>query len=242
MEAKAYGIARVSTGKQVKFGVSLDTQVKAINMLARNNEEEIEQIFIDEGVSGSETTKRVEYTKLKELIKVGAVKSLYCYHMFRYGRNLPELMSFWSLCEKKGVMIYHAMDHFDYRGAIGKLIRTIMGATAEFIKDQASESTSSNLQSMKKSGRKYSVTPYGFRVVNVRKDDAGNVVYKGDLEPCPTESPIVVTMIELKRSGVSLSSIAATLNQGEIKPRWGKQWSHSNVASVINTYKSLTEK
>jgi DNA invertase Pin-like site-specific DNA recombinase len=242
MQKKSYGIARVSTGKQVKYGVSLDTQVKAINILARNNEEEIEHIFIDEGVSGSETTKRVEYTKLKELIKAGVVKSLYCYHMFRYGRNLPELMSFWNLCEKKEVMIYHSMDHFDYRGAIGKLIRTIMGATGEFIKDQASESTSSNLQSMKHGKRKYSITPYGYRVINERKDEEGKLVYKGDLELCPTESEVVKGMISALAGGISLSRIADGLNQRGIKPRRGKQWAHSQVASVISTFTSLQEK
>lgn len=242
MEAKAYGIARVSTGKQVKFGASLEMQNNTIHRMANANGETIANIFVDEGISGGESTKRVEYTKLKELIKVGAVKSIYCYHMSRYGRNFEELQVFWKLCEKNGVNIYHDQDHFDYKGTMGKFMRNIMGSMAEFIKDTASDTTASTLQSMKKSGRKYSVTPYGFRVVNVRKDDAGNVVYKGDLEPCPTESPIVETMIDLRNNGQSLSSIAQRLNNGDVKPRWGKQWSHSNVASVINTYKSLTEK
>lgn len=242
MESKAYGIARVSTGKQVKFGASLEMQNATIHRMANANSEEIAHIFVDEGVSGGESTKRVEYTKLKELIKVGAVKSIYCYHMSRYGRNFEELQVFWKLCEKNNVRIFHDQDHFDYRGTMGKFMRNIMGTMAEFIKDTASDTTASTLQSMKKSGRKYSVTPYGFRVVNVRKDDDGNVVYKGDLEPCPTESWIVSDMILAFNEGVSLSKIADGLNKREIKPRWGKKWSHSNVASVINTYKSLTEK
>jgi site-specific DNA recombinase len=242
MQKKSYGIARVSTGKQVKFGASLDMQNATIHRMANANEDTVEHIFVDEGVSGGETIKRVEYSKLKELIRAGMVNNIYTYHMSRYGRNFEELQQFWKLCEKNNVMIFHDQDHFDYRGTMGKFMRNIMGTMAEFIKDTASDTTASTLQSMKHGKRKYSITPYGYRVINERKDEEGKVVYKGDLELCPTESEVVKGMISALAAGISLSRIADGLNQRGIKPRRGKQWAHSQVASVISTFTSLQEK
>jgi hypothetical protein len=113
---------------------------------------------------------------------------------------------------------------------------------AEFIKDTASDTTASTLQSMKHSKRKYSVTPYGYRVINERKDEEGKIVYKGDIELCPEESEVVKGMISALAGGISLSKIADGLNKRGIKPRRGKQWAHSQIASVISTFTSLQEK
>jgi len=104
---RAYGITRVSTGKQVKFGASLEMQIERIHSMAKNRGEEITKIFTDEGVSGGETTKRIEYMKLVELVKAGQVDMIFTYHMSRYGRNFEELQRFWKICEKNNVIIEH---------------------------------------------------------------------------------------------------------------------------------------
>lgn len=226
---RAYGIARVSTGKQVKFGASLEMQEERIRVLAAAEKVEVIKIFVDEGVSGGETTKRAEYMKLKELVRLGQVDIIFTYHMSRYGRNFEELQSFWKLCEKKGVIIKHDQDDFDYRGTIGKLMRNIMGAMAEFIKDTASDTTSATLQNMKEAGNKYTNEPYGFKSVD------------GKLVPHEDEYAFAQLACDMRQLGRSLSSIAAHLNLSGIKPKRGSKWSHSQVASVIRTFTSLKD-
>lgn len=238
---RAYGIARVSTGKQAKFGASLEMQIARIEQMALSRNAMLIKTFVDEGVSGGETTKRVEYTKLKELVKAGQVDIIFTYHMSRYGRNFDELQLFWKLCEKKGVIIEHDQDHFDYRGTIGKLMRNIMGAMAEFIKDTASDTTSSTLQNLKKDMRKYTNEPYGYKTEGRIIGEDGKVMFAGKLVPHEKEAVIATAMLTMKESGKSFSAIARWLNDNNVKPKRGKTWSHSQVQSVLITFKSLSE-
>lgn len=239
---RAYGITRVSTGKQVKFGASLEMQIERIQAMARNRGVDVIKIFTDEGVSGGETTKRVEYMKLVELVKSGQVDMIFTYHMSRYGRNFEELQRFWKICEKNNVIIEHDLDNFDYRGTFGKLMRNILGSMAEFIKDTASDTTTSTLKSLKQGGRKYCNEPYGFKTVNRVINDAGETTYAGDLVPSEPEYTHAKEIVKFHVNGRSLSWIASEYNLLGVKPKRGKQWSHSQVKSVINTFKSLTEK
>lgn len=238
---RAYGIARVSTGKQVKYGASLEMQEERIQALAKAANVIVINTFVDEGVSGTQTVKRAEYMKLKELVRLGEVDIIFTYHMSRYGRNFEELQSFWKLCEKNNVIIKHDQDDFDYMGTFGKLMRNILGSMAEFIKDTASDSTTSTLKSLKQGGRKYTNEPYGFTTINKRYNDKGELIYAGDLTPHPTQYAIAEGICKDKAEGKSLSSIAAFLNEYKFKPKRGNQWSHSQVASVIKTFTSLKD-
>jgi len=120
-------------------------------------------------------------------------------------------------------------------------MRNILGSMAEFIKDTASDTTTSTLKSLKQGGRKYCNEPYGFKTANRIVNDAGETTYAGDLVPDFPHYDFAQTMVDYHEKGASLSWIANRYNEIDIKPKRGKKWSHSQVKSVITTFKSLTE-
>ena len=69
---------------------SITTQTELINEFCLRNDILLDEIIVDEGISGSgeKTHKRNGYNRIIELIENGEVESLVVISLSRWGRNL----------------------------------------------------------------------------------------------------------------------------------------------------------
>jgi DNA invertase Pin-like site-specific DNA recombinase len=70
---QAYGYIRVSTDRQVEQGYGLDTQRSTIKKYCKENDIELMDIFVDEGISGTEVESRTGLTEM--LARFGSEKN-----------------------------------------------------------------------------------------------------------------------------------------------------------------------
>jgi DNA invertase Pin-like site-specific DNA recombinase len=135
------GYARVSTTDQ-----SLDLQRDALAKAGCT------QVFADEGISGTATT-RPQLDKCLKSLKPG--DTLVCWKLDRLGRNLSHLIATITELGARGVMFKSLTETMiDTTTAQGTLMLGIMGALAQFERAQLVERTNAGLAAAKKRGVK----------------------------------------------------------------------------------------
>ncbi len=124
--------------------------------------------------------------------------------------------------DKAGADLVSLSERIDTTTAAGKMVFRMLAVLNEFERDQISERTSAILQHKKAKGEVYSPIPYGFK-----RD--GNKLLEDH-----TEQDVIGFIIELTREGHSLRSIAAVLNERDIKAKRGGLWYASTVRSILS--------
>ena len=133
------GYARVSTDDQ-NLNLQLD-ELKAIGC---------EQIFVDEGVSGSV----IEREGLASAIDaIGAGDTLVVWKLDRLGRSLSFLCHLIEELGQKGAGFHSLTDGMDTSTSGGTLIFHVMGAMAQFERDLIRERTKAGMKAAKRRGK-----------------------------------------------------------------------------------------
>ncbi|WP_051111995.1 recombinase family protein [Hyphomicrobium denitrificans] len=133
------GYARVSTEDQ-----NLAMQLDALRAAG------CEQIFRDEGVSGSETD-RAELNKALAALAAGDV--LVVWKLDRLGRSLAHLMQIVTRLGAEAVGFRSLSEAIDTTTASGRLLFHVVGAIAEFERNLISERTSAGMAAAKARGQ-----------------------------------------------------------------------------------------
>lgn len=128
---------RVSTQEQVKYGVSVDAQKKAlINYCIENNYDY--DVYADEGISGSSITKRPALTEL--LNNIQNYDTLIFTKLDRLSRNVKDAITINELLQKNNVKMIAIQDQYiDTSTANGEFIFNLRYALAQQERKQDSE-------------------------------------------------------------------------------------------------------
>jgi len=94
---------------------------------------------------------------------------------------------------------------------------------AELERDAISELTTAAMQRKKARNQRVGSIPFGFRLA----------VDGVHLEPCPTEHPALIRILELRREGLGGRRIAATLTIEGYRPR-GASWNPGNLQTLAD--------
>ena len=84
------GYIRVSTDKQEN---SVETQKDMLSSYSKIHDIEIDDYFIDFGISGKETTKRQKYNELMELVIGSKITTIITTSLSRWSRNILDLLN-----------------------------------------------------------------------------------------------------------------------------------------------------
>lgn len=143
MKAAIY--CRVSTGSQ-----ELEQQVKACEGFCGYRG--FEFVVFSETGSGKDFN-RPEFYKMLERIRAGEFQSVVCFRFDRLGRNVRDLLDFFSEMENRHVEVISVNENLDTSTAIGRAVRDIILRMAQLERESISEATKQRLQALKASGK-----------------------------------------------------------------------------------------
>ena len=97
------GYIRVSTDQQ---GNSVISQKEMISSYSKLNRIEIDDYYIDFGISGSSTIKREKYLELMELVEDGKIDTIITTSLSRWSRNTLDLLNSIDVLKKKDYILF----------------------------------------------------------------------------------------------------------------------------------------
>jgi DNA invertase Pin-like site-specific DNA recombinase len=211
-----YGYARVSTDRQADDGESLGTQQRIIEGYAMMNALTLDRIFVERGVSGSKPLgERAEGARLLAALKAeDVVITSKLDRMFRSALNALDVL---GQLKERGVALHIIDLGGDVTGnGISKLVFTILSAVAEAERDRIRE----RIRDVKADQRKRQrylggIVPFGWRIED------------GALIEVPEQQHAIKLIIELRRQGLSLRAISASIAAECVK------LSHEGVKKVL---------
>jgi putative DNA-invertase from lambdoid prophage Rac len=212
-----FGYARVSTARQASEGESLDVQRRQIEGYALMHGFTLDEIVIEEGVSGSIPIDQrpaggAMLAKVKDGDIIIAAKLDRCFRSALDALNVVEQL------KQRGVKL-HLLDlGGDIAGnGLSKLFLTIAAAFAEAERDRIRERIAQVKADQKERGRYLGGRrPFGYQI-----SDEGDLIEDAD------EQQVIRDMIDMRGSGVALRKIAAAVAER------GFSLSHEAVKQII---------
>lgn len=225
MRVAAY--CRVSTDKADQAN-SFEAQQRYFReRIAQNPDWELQAIYADEGLSGTNTKKRRQFNKMIQAAKDGKIDLIITKEVSRFARNTIDTLEHTRALRKLGIGVMFLTDNINTLDADGELRLTIMASLAQ----EESRRTSHRVkwgqtQSMKK-GVVFGGSLLGYHVVNgkISVDPEGAKIVREIFHKYLNERKGVgVIARELREDGISSS-------RGECK------WSSSTVLKLLKNEK-----
>ena len=223
VKMKNLGYVRCSTTKQEN---SVETQKKMILDFCDINNIKLDEIIIDDGISGSgeKTNKRNGYNSVMEMIENSEVNNLIVISISRWGRNLGEIYKSVELMTKKDVNFFSIKENIDTSSPYGRFTINLLSSLYEMELELVRERVKDTLRVKKENNKVYSKVPYGF-------DRDGD-----DLIENKKEKRLLNKMFRLKNNGLSYGKICDYLKRNRHKTKSGGKWTPSNVYSVMKNH------
>ena len=217
------GYIRNSTLKQEN---SVETQRKQIKDYCEINNLVLDQIIIDEGISGGgdKTMLRDGYNRIISLIEEGKVDNLVVISISRWGRNLGETYKSVKLMGDKDTKFISIKENIDTSSPVGRFTLNILSSLYEMELEMIRERTKDTLKYKKENNLVYSKTPYGF-------DRDGDRLIEN-----PKEKRLIKKMNTLKDKGFSYNDISLYLLKNRHKTKSGGKWTRQNVYKVMKNH------
>ena len=125
--------ARVSTGRQVKEGESVQAQLKALHEYVESHDDLIlVDEFVDEGISGQKAEERDELQRLLEYVKQDKIDLILFCKLDRFFRSMRYYVTTQELLDKHGVQWKTLWENHDTTTPQGRLIVSQMMSIAQF--------------------------------------------------------------------------------------------------------------
>lgn len=220
--AAAY--VRVSTDDQVEF--SPDSQVKALKSYAERNDMILpnEFIFMDEGISGKTTNKRIEFNKMIAIAKSKPkpFDVILVWKYSRFARNREDSVVYKSMLRKDlGIDVISISENVgDDKMSI--IFEAMIEAMDEYYSINLAEEVKRGMTEKAKRGGVLSIPPFGYKVEN------------GEFVIVPHEAQIVRKVFNDYINGKGFLSIAKELNSLGIKTHRGNPIESRTIEYWLN--------
>lgn len=218
--------ARVSTDKDDQAN-SLENQRNYFaNYILNHADWQLTEIYYDEGISGTQTKKRVGFNRMIEDAKNGEIDLIITKEVSRFARNTVDTLSYTRALKDQGVGVIFILDNIDTRETDGEFRLTIMASIAQ----EESRKTSERV----KWGQKRQME----KGVVFGRDMLGYTVRNGILEINEAEAPIVKAIFnKYTNEGKGTSVIARELLEEGMRPKKIALWSNVIILRVLRNEK-----
>ena len=215
---------RVSTDKQAEHGVSLDAQRAKVEAYASLYDLELVAVLVDAGVS-AKSLNRPALSEALSLLESGEAEALLVVKLDRLTRSVKDLGTLVEryFARTNGPALMSVSEQIDTRPAAGRLVLNVLASVAQWEREATGERTSAALAHKKANGEYTGGRiPYGYRL-------AADGVH---LEPDEDEQAVIEDVKELRRAGLSLRAIAATLERQGYRTRKGGSWAPTQIKRI----------
>lgn len=164
MRAALY--ARVSTFQQTDKD-SIPAQVDALKKYAEEHNYEIQDVYVDDGISGSLLVERDELQRLLSNVEAGNIDIILVCKLDRWFRSVKHYMTVQEILDKHNVPWKTIWESYETVSPTGRLMVTQMLAFAEYECANTSLRINKTFDYKKKSKEVLSgKIPYGYRIEN----------------------------------------------------------------------------
>lgn len=133
---------RVSTGSEEQL-LSYNSQVMHYKQLTESNPAwELVEVYADEGISGTQTTKRIAFQKMINDALEGKIDLIITKSISRFARNTLDTLKYVRLLKEHNVAILFEKENINTLTMNGEMLLVILSSLAQ----QESESISSNVK------------------------------------------------------------------------------------------------
>lgn len=213
-----YGYARVSTGRQVTEGDSLEAQSHRIAAYAFDLKVDVEEMYVEAGVSGSVPLgDRPQGSALLARLRKGDI--VVSAKLDRMFRSASDALSTAEAFKDQGVsLVLRDLGGDVTSNGVSKLFFTILAAVADFERGRIGErQLDAKADAARRGVYRGGKVPYGYAVA-----------VGGVLEPVAGEQAALATMRRLRASGAPLRTIAA-----EVEAQAGRRLSLTTIARLL---------
>ena len=122
---------RVSTDKEDQAN-SFETQQRFFReWIDRNPEWMLQEIYADEGISGTNTKKRTQFNRMIRAAREGKIDLIITKEVSRFARNTVDTLEYTRDLRKRGIGVLFLNDNINTMDADGELRLTIMSSIAQ---------------------------------------------------------------------------------------------------------------
>jgi DNA invertase Pin-like site-specific DNA recombinase len=222
---KVVGYVRASTTEQEE---TIKAQVAKIEAYCTMRGLTLVHTYIDFGVSGTVALEEREQGAMMLQALSSRSKErptgIVAVRLDRCFRNASDCLVNVEKWDKQGVAL-HLIDlggqSIDTSSATGKFFITVMSGAAELERNLISERTSAVLQAKKTRGEVYNHTPLGY-------DRDGNTLTANQ-----DEQNVIARIKAMREQGMSMWTIADTLNTEGVATKKGAKWYASTVKNAL---------
>ena len=225
---KLVAYLRVSTARQ-QDAYGPEVQREAITQWAKENGHCIVDWKQDAITGTSEFSDRAGWVEAEALVKAGKAEGIVVPRLDRLARDVIVQETLIRATADRGGQVYSAVPEEnallvgDPKEPTRKLIRTIMGALAEYDRDMVCARLEAGRKAKAKAGGYgHGALPYGYRSVD------------GVLIPVPAEQHALARMRALAADGVGTREIARLLTEEGHPTKRGGNWSSPVVSRILS--------
>jgi len=217
---KIIGYIRTSTDKQ---GNSITLQTHQITDYCEKNNLVLDDLIIDEGLSGKDIKNRKGFHSVLEMLENGELGTLIVLSLSRMGRNLKQNYETIEKMISKDTNLISLKENVDLSTPMGRFMVNIMNSLYQMEREMISERVVDVLKDKKKNGKVFGVVPYGF-------DRDGEI-----LIPNIKEQKMIKKISNLKEKGLSYQKISDFLNRNKYTKKNGKKFNRYDVFHLVKT-------
>jgi site-specific DNA recombinase len=215
--------ARVSTDEQAKEGFSIPAQKERLRAFCESQGWRIEEEYIEEGWS-AKNLERPQLQKLLKDVKRKKVDIILVYRLDRLTRSVLDLYSLMKTFEDNDVSFRSATEVYDTTTAMGRLFITLVGALAQWERENLGERVKFGMEQMVSEGRK----PGGFAPYGYKYQDGKLIIIKEQAE-------IIKKIFNWYLSGVSFRGITKKLETPVrvLSPFGCQTWNNPAISHIL---------
>lgn len=144
---------RVSSVEQVK-GYSLDGQDHTLFSHCKLKNYAIYKVYTDEGISAKDMRHRPGLLEMLADAKKGLFKKIIVWKLSRFSRNITDLVTVCAQLDRMGIALESYSEAFDSTTPAGRMMRSILGAAAQFEREVLGENVAMGLAERARQGKR----------------------------------------------------------------------------------------
>lgn len=228
-QTRVAAYCRVSTDSEEQK-LSYNSQVKHYKEMVESNADwELVDIYADEGISGTQTSKRMDFQRMINDAVDGKIDLILTKSISRFARNTLDTLKYVRLLKEKDVAIMFEKENINTLTMNGEMLLVILSSLAQ----QESESISSNVKmGLKMKMKRGELVGYnGCLGYDYNKEDKSISINEEEAE-------IVKYIFKRYIEGSGAYVIAKELTKLEYKTKRGStKWYESAVREIIKNEK-----